>query len=187
MTKYEFTLILEGLDFGSDEAFDALFEAGCDDGTFGESDGVQYADFHRTARSLAEAIGSAKRAVESAVPGLRVVRVEPEDLVTASDIARRTGRTRESIRLLVAGERGPGGFPSPVTHARARNRMWRWLDVAGWFEQALGEQVDTTGEADFIAAFNSALELRRMTPRLRRAHEREEVDRVVREAPLPYG
>jgi hypothetical protein len=55
---------------------DALFEAGCDDATFGEQDGVYFGDFHRDAATFGDAVGSAIRQVEAAVPGLQVVRVE---------------------------------------------------------------------------------------------------------------
>lgn len=187
MGTYEFTLILEGTDALADEAADALFEAGCADATFGEVDGCQYADFTRRARSLAEAIGSAKRAIESAVPGIRVIRVEPEDLVTAADIAERTGRSRESVRLLIAGARGPGGFPPPVSHLKSRGRIWKWVDVARWFSDQLGETFPSTREADFIAALNGALEVRRLSDRIERASERREVARLVREDAELYG
>jgi hypothetical protein len=85
MTRtHEFTLIVEGPDLQTDEAMDALFEAGCSDGTFGSVGGVQHADFHREAASFEEAVSSATAAIESAVPGARVVRVEElEDLVEA--------------------------------------------------------------------------------------------------------
>lgn len=186
MATYEFTLILEGADALSTPAVDALFGAGCDDATFGEVDGCQYADFTRRSRSLAEAVGSAKRAVESAVPGLRVIRVEPEDLVTAADIAERTGRSRESVRLLIAGERGPGGFPSPVSHLKSRGRIWRWSDVTRWFAASLGEEFPAGKGADFLAAVNGALEVRRMAARLERDRERVEVARIVQESAVPY-
>lgn len=187
MGTYEFTLILEGTDVLGDEAANTLFEAGCGDATFGEVDGCQYADFTRRARSLADAVGSAKRAIEVAVPGVRVIRVDPEDLVTATDIAERTGRSRESVRLLVAGERGPGGFPPPISHLKSRSRIWRWTDVARWFASALHESFPSSKGADFIAALNGALEVRRMAYRLERATEREEVARVVSEDAALYG
>ncbi len=187
MGTYEFTLILEGADVLGDAAVDALFEAGCSDATFGEVDGCQYADFTRRARSLADAVGSAKRAIESAIPEVRVIRVEPEDLVTAAEIAERTGRSRESVRLLVAGERGPGAFPVPVSHLKSRGRMWRWTDVARWFFFSLGEEFPAGKEANFLAAMNGALEVRRMASRLERPKEREEVARVVGEDAALYG
>ena len=93
MAEYNFTLILDG---DVENHLDELFEAGCDDATFGTVDGVHYADFDREASSLAEAIASAIDDVES-VPGLRVRRVEPDDLVTASEIAGRLQRKAARI------------------------------------------------------------------------------------------
>lgn len=155
MDTYEFTLVIDG-DVMGDEAIDALFEAGCDDATFGGIDGSSYGGFDREAETLEQAIASAIAQVES-VHGLVVVRVEPDDLVTLTDIAHRLGRTRESVRLLAAGERGPGGFPPPVSHLRTRNRLWRWSDVAAWAGVATLEQA---AQAKLVAAVNAALELR---------------------------
>jgi predicted DNA-binding transcriptional regulator AlpA len=153
MLEHSFTLVIGG---DVEAKIDDLFELGCDDATFGSIDGVHYADFERESPTLSLAISSAISAVES-VPGLRVRRVEPDDLVRASEIAERLGRTRESVRLLIAGERGAGDFPAPVSHLRSRNRLWRWSDVAEWTGEA-----DPTGvaRAHLIAAFNAALELR---------------------------
>ncbi len=159
MTEHRFTLILDG---DVNDHLDELFEAGCDDATFGSVDGVHFAEFDRGAPSLTEALASAIGAVES-VPTLRVQRIEPDDLVTASDIAERLGRSRESVRLLVAGQRGPGGFPSPVSHLRTRNRLWRWSEVAAW---AGAPGSPTAEEANVIAAVNAALELRAASPLL---------------------
>lgn len=74
MPEYEFTLVIQGdLD---DSAVEALFEAGCDDATLGEVDGVGYADFIREAPSFGDAVLSAIEQVAS-VAGLTVLRVEP--------------------------------------------------------------------------------------------------------------
>lgn len=156
MPEYEFTLVFQG---GVDDAVaDALFEAGCDDATFGEVDGVGYADFVREAGSFGEALRSAIEQVES-VPGLTVTRVEPDDLVTLSEIGQRLGRSRESVRLLAAGERGAGDFPRPVSHLKARTRLWRWSEVAAW-AQRHDQPIDLTA-ATAIAAINAALTLRK--------------------------
>lgn len=183
MQTLEFTLVLEGEDVLADHTLDALFEAGCDDATFGEVDGVPFADFAREAASAAEAIGRAIRQVES-VEGVRVLRVEPDDLVTASDIAARLGRSRESVRLLVAGERGPGGFPPPVSHLRRRQRLWRWTDVARWCHRAAGIGTPEIRDALFVAAVNDALELRHLGPELVGDKERQEVGEILRNVSL---
>lgn len=181
MTEFEFTLVLEGLDGLSPESLNAFFEAGCNDATFGEIDGIVYADFTRESGIAAEAIGSAIRSVESGVPGVRVLRVEPDDLVTAADIAGRLGRTRESVRLLIAGERGPGGFPAPISHLKARGRLWRWAEVGRWASKALGTEVPNLGTAVFIAALNDSLELHQLLPQLDDERELREVARVLGE------
>jgi hypothetical protein len=76
MNKYDFTLILtESLEL-TDDLADALFAAGCDDGTPGTCNGVFSIDFHREATSLEEAIRSAIGDVRTA--GYEVARVEIE-------------------------------------------------------------------------------------------------------------
>jgi hypothetical protein len=76
MHKYDFTLILgEPLEL-TDDIADALFAAGCDDGTPGTCNGVFSIDFHREAASLEEAIRSAIKDVRTA--GYEVARVEIE-------------------------------------------------------------------------------------------------------------
>jgi hypothetical protein len=68
------------------------------------------------------------------------------------------GRSRESVRLLAAGERGPGDFPAPVSHLKARTRLWRWSEVAGW-AKSHDQPIDLSA-ATAIAAINAALTLR---------------------------
>jgi hypothetical protein len=76
MHKYDFTLILtESLEL-TDDLADALFAAGCDDGTPGTCNGVFSIDFHREAMSLEEAMRSAIEDVRAA--GYEVARVEIE-------------------------------------------------------------------------------------------------------------
>ncbi|HTE84639.1 MAG TPA: hypothetical protein VK821_07885 [Dehalococcoidia bacterium] len=161
MATYNFTVVLEG---DVDSNLDGLFEAGCDDATFGSVDGVPYADFDRDAGTFSDAIATAIRDVES-VRGLRVRRIEPDDLVTTAEIAARLHRTRESVRLLAAGKRGSKPFPAPISHIRRRTRLWRWSDVAAW------AGVDPETDAQLVAALNAALELREVSPAVRRIAE----------------
>ena len=81
-------------------------------------------------------------------------------LVSIADIANRTGRTREGVRLLVAGARGPGRFPPPVTDPRGRYRLWRWGDVERWFRAELGEEISGAQDEHLLSAINACLELR---------------------------
>ena len=84
---YEFTLLVAGADVQTDEALNALAEASCDDATVGSSGGVQHLDFDREAPSYLAAVLSAVDDVETAVPGVRVVRVLPDEYVTLAEIA----------------------------------------------------------------------------------------------------
>lgn len=157
MIDYEFVLVIDGV-VDDDEVTDRLYEVGCADATFGSVDGVGFGEFNREAGSFPDAVSSAIRDVES-VDGLEVRRVEPDDLVTMSEIAERSGRTRESVRLLVAGHRGQGDFPAPVSHLRSRFRLWRWSDVAAWAGVTGVEERD---RARFVAVLNAGLEMRRI-------------------------
>ena len=74
--KYEFTVILKGRIRLTEDVADALFAAGCSDGTPTTCNGIFSIDFHRQAGSLEEAIRSAMAAVKSA--GFDVARVEIE-------------------------------------------------------------------------------------------------------------
>jgi len=84
MTQFSFTLTIEGADVMTDVAQEALFEAGCDDATFGTSGGIQTGEFDREAVEFAEAVASAIRAVESAIPGARVVEVHRQHDIAAA-------------------------------------------------------------------------------------------------------
>jgi hypothetical protein len=176
---HTFTLLLQGADPLTPEHLDAMFEAGCDDATFGRRDSLYYADFDREAPSFAEAVGSAIRAVEGAVPGLKVVRVEPEELVSAAGIAARTGRSRESVRLLIHAKRGPGHFPPPAVWISDRRRLWRWSDVASWLVTYCGDQTAPARTGAFIAALNGALDVRLLAEHVLADTEREQLAWVI--------
>lgn len=166
MPVWEFTLIIEGPDIQGDDIINALFEAGCDDSLVGSTNGVQYMDFDREAPTLADAVQSAVIAVES-VPGVQVAQLEDADLVLIAEIAERTGRTRESVRLLVAGERGPGGFPPPVNNAQHPNRLWRWREVDRWMQNAFGDgNAQPSSDEIMLSALTAAIAARHHCRRL---------------------
>ena len=158
MSTFQFTLIVDGPDLQDQLLIDRLFDAGCDDATIGCSDGVQYVDFDREAEALDDAILSAIDDLET-LEGVKVIRIADAGLASLADIAARIGRTRESVRLLVSGTRGPGNFPKPVTDPRSRYRLWRWSEVASWFKKHRGE-VPAVADDELLAMYNAALEIR---------------------------
>ncbi len=178
---HSFTLVLEGTDVMEERMLDALFDAGCADALFGERDGLRYAEFNRKAPTFAQAVASAIEQVER-VPGVRVLRVEPDELVTATVIAERTGRSREGVRLFIQGKRGPGGFPPPVAWVDAKTRLWQWSDVARWFDAALDQGLPSPEGIEFLAALNGALEVRRRAPRLQSDDERDVLANILGES-----
>jgi predicted DNA-binding transcriptional regulator AlpA len=183
-STHDFTLILAGVSESTEEMANALFEAGCDDALFGSRDGIVFLDFGREAVSFREAVLSAIRDVRTA--GYEVARVEPDDLVTAAEIARRAKRSRESVRQLIVGIRGPGSFPPPVARLTGRSPIWRWSEVADWLTETarLGDAPPRAVNEDpaTIAAVNDVLDLLR-----RVRNKRGAIDLVRRLAPTGLG
>jgi len=173
MTEHHFTLTIRGP--LTDARIDALYEAGCGDATFSTKGELTFGEFDRKEMSLLDAVVSAIEAVES-VQGAEVLHVDPDELVWASEIAGRTGRSRQSIDQLVRGLRGPGNFPAPVSHA-TRNPLWRWSDVDAWFAAYEGRPSDSERSAVF-GALNGALEARHG---LRKSRETAPLRRAVRQ------
>jgi hypothetical protein len=164
MTEWAFRLTVAGIGL-TDEQLDALFEAGCDDAAFSlERDGMVFGFFDREAATQEDAVLSAIHDVQSADIDARVLRVtEDDDWLTASEIATRVGRTRQSIGQLVRGDRGPGGFPAPVARHGLPNPLWSWSDVEAWFgcyDPAAIRKRRSTLSPDFLAELNDRLDLR---------------------------
>jgi hypothetical protein len=158
MPHYSFALVVQNVDLLAPDALDALVDAGCRDATFGKEGGRQYADFDREAKSFPAAVLSAIRDVRQALPEAAIVRVEPDDLVSMTEIAQRLGLTKEAIRLYVEGRRGGGGFPAPLAWIAQKHRVWRWSDVADWLVTARDADAQLVANAQFIAALNGVLQ-----------------------------
>lgn len=123
--------------------------------------GIFEADVEREGGTFPEAVLDAIRDVERVFPEAAVLRVAPDDLVTIAAIAQRTARSHESVRLLALGRRGPGRFPPPIGHLDAKTQVWRWSEVARWFD-ARDMPVPGGEHAAFLAAVNDVLHLRRV-------------------------
>jgi hypothetical protein len=133
------------------EAFDE--EIGIEDGPRGHHVG-----FDREGSSFVDAVVDALQVLIEL--GFEPLSVEDE-LVSMADIAERTGRTRQSISLLVSGQRGPGGFPSPAA-GNVRSPLWHWAEVAAWFQANGSEDAREDDRAAAIAAINGVLANRRL-------------------------
>jgi hypothetical protein len=167
MNTYTFTLRFLAGSQSADELSVSIYERIDDASLMGpDHDGSFLLELDRRSSSLPRALGVAVAELLQTLPDVTVLRVEEDDLATMADIAKRSGRTPESIRLLVSGRRGPGGFPPAAGRIDARTKVWRWADVAEWFEQAIGEPLPGTSDSAFLQAFNSALEIRRLARRL---------------------
>jgi hypothetical protein len=150
MNTHTFMLIL---DTPIDEAtIDLLFDAGLDDAAVTGFDGHPALDIDREASTLLEAIASAIAEVES-VPGIHVLRVEGEELVSQADIAERTGRSRQAVNHWIKRDADSSGFPQPAYGASTRSPLWRWADVQTWLEPDSG--ADDRGR--IIALANATL------------------------------
>jgi hypothetical protein len=137
VTEWTFTLQLDRAP--TDAETDALYEAGLDDALItGDTLTVD-----RVAPNLLAAVISAVTDLHAAAgPHAVGVRSDQPDAVTLSDIAARLAgaRTTESLRLLAAGKRGPGGFPAPTVDT-GNIRVYSWAQVAAWLQDTLGQPV----------------------------------------------
>src|SRR5438045_5654463 len=74
LKTYEFDVVMKGVSEITDDQAEALFAAGCDDGTPASCNGLAWIHFDREAASLEAAIRSAVAQVQTS--GLRVAKVE---------------------------------------------------------------------------------------------------------------
>lgn len=162
MSVYQFVLVVDREP--TEEQIDAIFEFEDEPAVISSPrEGIGEVEFEREASTLADAVASAVRDLESV--GLRPVRVKDQDLVTLADIAERVGRSREAVRLWSVGKVGPGGFPPPVTPGDAGTTFYRWSEVAPWLGERMGIEVEDAEPV--LAAANLALQLRALAPRVR--------------------
>jgi hypothetical protein len=134
MPKYEFTIVASGLDPQADDFEQTFIDAGCDDATVSYQQGHIIVDFAREANAAEEAIASAVEAVSAT--GAHVDRVEPDPLVSLSDIAARANLSRAAVSQYARGRRRGGGFPSPVARVTSDSPLWDWADVSVWLYRA---------------------------------------------------
>ena len=110
---------------------------------------------------MKDAILSAIENVRNAGIGADVLRVDYCNLVTQADIARKIGRSRQLVHQYMMGERGPGGFPSPVCGITDDVPLWYWCEVAHWLWENNMVKEEVLRDAEEVELINTVLELTR--------------------------
>ena len=177
--EHDFSLVVGGVPALTPEVENALFEAGCDDATLSIRYGLLYVEFSRSADSLKDALLSAIRDVQKAGIGAEVIRVDACNLVSAAEIARRIGRSRQLVHQYMTGRRGPGGFPPPECHLSEGAPLWAWCAVSHWLAQNDILRPEDSWSAEVVAAINNAMEAARQ-----RVRQPGLVDEIVKELEL---
>jgi hypothetical protein len=157
LKTYTFTLILGESPRIDEGIARQLFDAGCDDALPGVRHGVSLVDFDREADSFRDAVTSAIRDVTRANSHLRVSRIEPDDLVSMSEMARRSDRTRESIGQMAKGTRGPKDFPPPVRAVATKSPLWSWAQAAEWLASHNKLDREIAEQAEELVRLNTEL------------------------------
>ena len=155
MKRFQFSIIASGLDPEAEDFADRFFNAGCDDATVSFQKGRIILDFTRESDSVDAAICSAIDNVKKA--GARVNRIEPDPLVNLSDIAARTGLTRQAVSLYSNGNRGEN-FPTPVARVTTDAPLWDWASVARWMFEHDKLAREAAIEAEAVRITNWAIE-----------------------------
>lgn len=164
-SEFDFALILGGVAELTSSVEDALFNVGCSDATLSMQYGLLYLEFSRSAKSLEVAIISAINDVRKSNTGAEVLRVDECNLVTASEIARRIGRSRQLVHQYMTGQRGPGGFPPPECHLTDNAPLWAWCAVSYWLVQNNLLRQEESRNAEVVEAINNWLESARQRQR----------------------
>lgn len=129
MTQYQFSIIASGLDPSADDFEARFYDHRCPDSTVSFQNGRVILDFDRRAPSLAHAIATALEDVSAA--GAQVERVEPDPLVSLSEMAVRAGMSRAAMTNYFKGYRQQD-FPPPCARVTSASPLWNWADVAAW-------------------------------------------------------
>jgi hypothetical protein len=85
---HSFAVVIEGVDLTGEDSSDAdaLYEAGCGDALLTSESGSQRAVFDREAPTFAAAVASAINAIETSIPGARVIAVERLDAASPAPL-----------------------------------------------------------------------------------------------------
>ena len=154
MKTFEFSVIASGLDPDAEDFEARFYDNGCDDALVSFQKGHTIVDFAREAETFAEAVASALETV--AATGAHIDRLEPDPLVSLSDIAHRAQMTRAAITNYHKGYRGEG-FPAPVARVTSESPLWDWASVAKWLARRNKLDRAVAIEAEVMRQANGAV------------------------------
>ena len=134
MAEFNFQIFCRDVDTHDGLFLDRLYEAGLDDATVFFKDGYVCLDLTRESDSAECAVISAIKDFQNAGIEGSVERVEPEDLASLSEIAKRVGVTRASLQKYARGESKIGrDFPGPIQNISAsRRELFSTSEVMKW-------------------------------------------------------
>lgn len=154
MKNYDFSVIASGLNPQADDFEARFYDGNCSDCTVSFQRGHIILDFAREAETLEDAICSA---VEDAIAaGCKIERIEPDPLVSLSDIAARTGMSRVAMTNYAKGQRGTD-FPAPSVKITSDSPLWVWADVAIWLFRNDKIDIDQAIDAETVRQANALL------------------------------
>jgi predicted transcriptional regulator len=157
---YDFAFVVDA--DPHDERFeDRFIEAGCDDATFVLLRGTATISFDREASSYKEAVFSAYQQIIAT--GSQILRFEPDFLVSAMDIAERSGLTRAAVSNYTRGERKEG-FPAPHARLTSANPLWDWVAVSKWLVEHKNFSEEKHREALISRIINAGVQIKQVYP-----------------------
>lgn len=155
MKKFEFAIIASGVDPEDEDFEDIFYEAGCADATISFQKGVIIVEFTRKAVTFSQAVISACENLRAA--GATIERIEPDHLVSLSDMAARSPVTKQAISLYTEGKRGEG-FPNPAACVTSKHPLWDWSEVAEWLYEQGKLSLEEVVEARIVKEANAHFE-----------------------------
>ncbi|MDX1556400.1 MAG: hypothetical protein R3212_10270 [Xanthomonadales bacterium] len=161
MPEFNFQIFCHDADTSDESFLDRLYEAGCDDATVFFKDGYVCLDFARECECAEQAVVTAIRDYQAAGIGGTVIRIEPEDLASLSEIAKRVGVTRASLQKYARGHSKIGSdFPRPAANiSQPRRELYSTAEVMRWMvaRNRIGLPPESLELADTIERSNRAL------------------------------
>ena len=140
MKEFEFTLKFNLSDSSvePDAFIERLEKEGCDDALIGVGQKRRIAlQFNREAKTALDAVVSAIKDVERAIPDAKLIEATP-DLVGLSDIAEILGFSRQNMRKLMLSNMT--SFPSPIHEGKVS--LWHLSSILAWFINEKSHAID---------------------------------------------